>query len=179
LAPPFGPFDPAFLDALESVSDEGWSGYVWRAVIGESAPLRSNTRGARWSPAGVEALYSATSAEAAEAEIRHLIARQSIEVTKPVRLYRLRVHLTRVARVVNTQALRAVGISLEALLDERWDLPQKIAAAVDWMGIPGLLVPGARHPDPNLVILVNRLTPDDAFELDEAFTPKAVLMSGP
>ena len=48
---------------------------------------------------------------------------------------------------------------------------------MDWIGIPGLLVPGARHADPNLVILVNRLSPDDAFDVDETFTPQAIRMT--
>jgi RES domain-containing protein len=139
---------------------------VWRATIGTTDPLRSNTRGARWNPAGVEALYCSTSAKGAEAELRYLLGRQSIDVTRPIEVVRIKARLARVCRVVDVAALASVGVSLDALTETDWNLPQTIASAADWMGLPGLLVPSARLADPNLVILVNHLAPDDFFDID-------------
>ena len=51
----FSPFDPTFLDSLEARASKGWSGVVWRAVIGDTDPLRANIRGGRWNPPGIEA----------------------------------------------------------------------------------------------------------------------------
>ena len=93
-----------------------------------------------------------------------MLDRQSVGVSKPIRVLELKVRLDRIARIVDVHALTSAGVSLEAITDEHWNLPNKIAAAVDWMGVAGLLVPSARHADANLVILVNHLTPGEYIE---------------
>ena len=160
----FSPFDPTFLDSLEALASKGWSGVVWRAVSGDTDPLRANIRGGRWNPPGIEALYCSTSAEGAEAELRYHLDRQPVRPTRPIRVVELDVHLERVLDLTDPVLLGEAGIPLEQLAAEAWHLPHKIAEAVDWLRIAGLLVPSARHPARNLVILVNRLGSAESYD---------------
>jgi hypothetical protein len=107
-------------------------------------------------------LYGSTSSEGAAAELRFLLERQSIAITKPTRIVRLR---ARIARIIDLEAPEAVGVTIENLTGPSWTVPQHIAAAADWLGLAGLLVPSARHHDPNLVILVSRIGADDSIEV--------------
>lgn len=155
--------DPDLLDVLEELI-EPWSGYAWRQMIGDLDPTRPNVRGARWNPAGVEALYFALTSEGAEAELAKVIERQSRPVRRPLNTYRFDVALSRAADLTG-DALADVGVSTDALISERWDSPSRVGAAAAWLGITGLLVPSARHGAANLVVFVNNLRPDDVLEI--------------
>ena len=161
-----GPFDPGFLDALESACRGPWKGTAWRCVIGPTDPLRLNSRGGRWNPPDVEVLYCSLSETGAELELSAVIARQPIPITKQLTSYRLKAHLTLVCDVqTGSSELEAVGITRAALANDVWGLPQRIGEAADWLGVGGLVVPSARHEDGNLVIFANNLDRDDFYEI--------------
>lgn len=158
-------YSPELLDALEVLTGP-WEGYAWRRVIGDSDPTQPNVRGARWNPPGVEALYFSLTAEGAEAEMTKVIERQPRPVRRPLTSYRFYVSLAQVADITG-DALAEVGHSTDALTAERWNLPAHVGGAAAWLGIAGLLVPSARHPNSNLVVFVNNLQSDDELTLVE------------
>jgi len=163
-----GLFDPDLLDALEEACRGPWEGTVWRAVIGSTEPLRTNLRGGRWNPSGVEVLYCSLSEDGAKAELAAVIGRESIPITKAVKTFSLSVRLSRICYLLDdTPDLEAVGITRDSMISDVWNLPQMIGEAVEWMGVAGLVVPSARHEDGNLVILVNKLDLGDFFEEEQ------------
>lgn len=151
--------DPALLDALEDSIDP-WEGECWRYVIGTSDPLRPNSRGARWNPPGVEALYFSTSQEGAESELRSMLERQPVPTRRPLQGYKFEIRINR-AVDIRSAGLDEVGFGTAAMISEDWSTPRRIGAAADWLGVAGLIVPSARHATPNLVLFVNRLEPED------------------
>ena len=157
-------FAPELLDALEATV-QPFHGPVWRSVIGDSDPERPNTRGARWNPPGVEALYFALDGQGALTEMAAVIARQPVPIRHRLRLYRFRVALHRTADL-RGDALASVGYPLEALVGEDWGDPSRVGAAANWLGLSGLLVPSARHHGSNLVALVGNLGPKERLELN-------------
>lgn len=163
-----GLFDPDFLDALEEACRGPWEDTVWRAVIGSTEPLRTNLRGGRWNPSGVEALYCSLSEAGAKAELAAVIGREAVPITKPIATCKVSVRLSRVCYLLDeTAALISAGITRDSIISNVWHLPQMIGEAAEWLGVGGLIVPSARHEDGNLVILVNKLDAGDFFEVAE------------
>lgn len=61
--------DPELLDAIESLGSEALDAVtVWRHMFNDNPPELSNTRGARWNPAGLAAIYTSEEREVAIAE---------------------------------------------------------------------------------------------------------------
>lgn len=159
-------YSPDLLDALEELVEQ-WEGYAWRRVIEGLDPTQPNTRGARWNPDGVEALYFSLTAEGAEAEMAKVIERQPRPVRRPLKTFRFRLEMAQVADITD-DALADVGFPTDALTGERWKLPAHVGGAAAWLEMAGLLVPSARHADANLVVFVNNLQPSDVLEIAEA-----------
>ena len=92
-----GPFqpEPRLLDALAALDAHEWSGEVWRHTFADYPPEKTNLRGARWNPAGVEALYASLSRDTALAEAEHQIAIQPLRPTARRRIHRLDIHVWR------------------------------------------------------------------------------------
>lgn len=108
--------DPKLLDALEGlIVPSRWEGMVWRRTIGDRHPLTPNSRGARWNPPGVDALYCSLSAGGAEAELAAILAREPVATSKPLRTTPLLVSLARTADVRGAIGLDALGFGPEAL----------------------------------------------------------------
>lgn len=155
--------EPRLLDRLEHL-EASWAGVAWRTVVGDTDPLRPNSRGARWNPLETEALYCSLTPDGAVSELRNMLDRQPVPVRKPLVPYRIDV---RVKRAVDLRggALAEVGLEEATLIDEDWTIPQRIGAGAAWLGIAALVVPSARHEAGNLVLFVNELLPDDVVEL--------------
>lgn len=160
-------FDPDFLDALEGLTKTGWSGRVWRATIGDSLPLRPNIRGARWNSPGIEALYCSLTEGGARAEIDHLLRLQPREIRVGVRVKQLEVSLRRILDLSNADSFKLLGHNVQDVLAEDTSIPQNIGRAASWLGVPGLLVPSARHAGTNLVVFTNALAPEDRLDLSD------------
>jgi RES domain-containing protein len=160
------PFDPRFLDAIERLGIRGWEGPVWRATVGDTPVLRTNTYGGRWNKQGSEAFYCSLAPEVAIAELDYLLGRQPVPVRAVRRVSRLHVLLGRVLDLSSDAAIESLGFAGRDLaLEDSYSAPQHIAAAAEWLGIAGLLVPSARHQGTNLVVLVKNLTPQDVLDV--------------
>ena len=159
--------DPELLDAIEAlVGPDAWQGVVWRRTFADRNPLIPNSRGARWNPPGVDALYCSLSESGASAEHTSMISREPVTKTKPQRMARLRLSLGKVADIRNARVLRDLGFGPDELTGESWAPTQTVGAAAAWLGIAALLVPSARHVDGNIVVFVNNIAPDDQVDVD-------------
>lgn len=156
--------EPRLLDALESLGATSYQGVVWRHMFNEYPPELANTRGARWNPSGVAAVYASTLGETAIAEAQHAMDIQPLR-PRPRRrvLYELRVSLAQVVDLTGGHHA-TVGLSDQDLVSDDFTACQAVGGAVVWLGYDGLLVPSARADGSNIVILVDALAAETHFE---------------
>jgi RES domain-containing protein len=156
--------DPELLDALERLGSSPFQGRVWRHMFNDHPPELANTRGARWNPAGVSAIYTSLEREVAFAEAQHAIDSQPVR-PRPRRrvMYELELSLETVVDLTGGRHLE-IGLTDEELTSDDPSACQAVGAAVAWLGWDGLLVPSVRVDGSNAVILVDTLSPDAAFE---------------
>lgn len=154
--------DRRLLDALEAVAQAPWAGTVWRSVREGRDPLACWRSGGRWDDGSLDVLYTSESREAAIAERRfHLYRGQPIPPSRVrYELYELRVSLEAVMRFSDPAALAAVGMETArygrlSYLERQRETPrsQEIAEACAFIGADGLLVPSAREPASNTLIV--------------------------
>ena len=149
---PFQP-DPRLLEALAHLEVRPWSGEVWRHTFGNQPPDRTNTRGARWNPPGVEALYTSLERSTAEAEADHVLNVQPIAPRTTRTMHRLRLTLEAVLDLREANALALLGVRDEDLMSDDFALCQAIGGAAAFLDTDGMIVASARAPGANLVIL--------------------------
>ena len=157
-------FDPELLDAIEALPTRDVVGDVWRHMFGDNSPELSNTRGARWNPRGVEAIYVSLERGTAIAEGQHAIDVQPLRPKAKRTVYRLKVEVRGLIDLTAAGALETVGLSREDIKADDFTACQAVGGAIAWLGGPGMIVPSARSDGSNVVILVNGLDPDSVFE---------------
>src|SRR4051794_38765546 len=107
--------DPELLDAIESLGFEVLDGVtVWRHMFNDNPPELSNTRGARWNPAGLAAIYTSEQRETAIAEGQHAIDSQPLRPKARRYVYELRVSAAKVLRITPDD-LATLGLNLKDL----------------------------------------------------------------
>lgn len=134
-------------------------------MFNEYNPTRPNTRGARWNPPDVAAIYTSLDRETAIAEGDHAMAIQPIRPRVSRQLYKVRVTLDSVVDLSDRKALVPLGVSEEELTSSDHSSCQAIGGAAYWLGRDGLLVPSARAPGTNLVVFADRMNVDAAIEI--------------
>lgn len=126
--------------------------------------LRANTRGARWNPPGVEAVYGSLSPSTAAAEVDYLISRQPVPIRKARITHELAITLRRVVDFRDLSPLKRLDITAETVLGADLSVPQLIGEATAWLRCGGLLVPSARDDGANSVVFVGSMASTDAME---------------
>ncbi len=159
-------YDPELLDQLEALGTTTFDDVVWRHMFNEYDPARSNTRGARWNPPGVAAIYASLERETAIAEAEHAIASQPLRPRFSRQLYRVRVTLEAVADLTGAGILTDLGVDIQELTSPEHGPCRTIGGAAHWLGCDGMLVPSARSPHgTNLVVFTDRMNVDAALEV--------------
>ena len=103
-------YEPALLDLLETFPVVPYHGSAWRVTFDGQSPLRPNTRGARWNPKDVSALYTSLSVECVRAEFQHLIDSQDPRPSRAANEYTLEVQLDRVLDLAARERLHRLGL---------------------------------------------------------------------
>lgn len=163
-------YEPDLLDFIEDRTVPRWEGHVWRQVLqtrdgSELDPLRPNTRGARWNPLGVEALYTSLDEQCAIREMDHLLAQQPVLLSRPRHTAKLAVTLASVVDLSNFDLLSQVGISEEDYDSPEYSSCQRVGGAAAFLECDGLLVPSARCDGLNLVVFVNNQGPNEELRV--------------
>jgi RES domain-containing protein len=146
--------EKSLVDRLQQLEPEAWSGIVYRHMLGDRDPLLPNTRGARWNPLGIDALYSSLERMTALAEGDYLIAAQPVPLRVKRVLHRIRVTLRSVIRLTDAALLSEIGIDHLALANADPTACQMVGQAAAWLEFDGLIVPSARARGLNLVVFV-------------------------
>lgn len=161
-------YPPDMLDILQSAATSAWSGTVYRHMFGSNPPSRSNTEGARWNDAGLEAIYTSCERDTALAEAEYYIDMQPLRPRAKRTLYTVRVSLKNVLDLTDASLLLRLGITDTHLASADHSPCRTIAGAVNWLGHDGVLVPSARRRGgTNLVIYQQDLSTSDFDVTDE------------
>jgi len=156
--------DPELLDAIERLGFEVLDEVtVWRHMFNDNPPELSNTRGARWNPAGLAAIYTSEERETAIAEGQHVIDSQPLRPRARRYVYELRVSAAKVLRITQND-LATLGLDTEDLESPDFRACQRVGAHAAFLEYDAMVVPSARADGTNVVIFVNELAADAAFE---------------
>lgn len=156
--------DPDLLDAIERLGCEALDGVtLWRHMFNDNPPELSNTRGARWNPAGLAAIYTSEDRETAIAEGQHAIDMQPLRPRARRFVYELRVSAQKVLRI-DSDDFASLGVDPTDLLSTEFAACQRVGAHAAFLGYDALIVPSARADGSNVVIFVNELAADALFE---------------
>jgi RES domain-containing protein len=119
-------------------------------------PLLGSSPGGRWSvPGGFEVLYTSLSEAGALAEIGY---RLSLEPVWPSRLrhtvHRIAAVTERTLRLATLSALTPLGVDAERYRSFDYGPTRAVAAAAQFLGFDGMIVPSARAEALNLVVFL-------------------------
>ncbi len=156
--------DPALLDAIERLGSETLNNVtVWRHMFNDHPPELANSRGARWNPPGLAAIYTSAERATAIAEGQHAIDSQPLRPKARRYVYRLQVSAEKVLRIERDD-LASLGLSQTDLESPNFEACQRIGAHAAFLDYDAIIVPSARIAGANIVIFVNELAADAAFE---------------
>jgi RES domain-containing protein len=152
--------------ALARLKPIEWRDNLWRIAREGRDPLHPNTRGARWNPAGVAALYASVDRDTAVAEWRYRMSLEPQAPSRPFHLHRLSVELVGVLDIRDRAVLEALGVRYEDLRQSDPVSCRMVGQIADWMHQDGLLVPSVRSKGSNLVLLKNQVAPDSQMSAE-------------
>ena len=150
--------DRIILDALEALDPEPFEGTVWRVTRAGREPMRGAAAHGRWSPSGeFEVLYTSLMREGALAEIGYRLSLQPIWPSRiEHELHTISVQTERNLRFAEVASLTPFGVDAARCRTFDYSATQPIAAAANFLGFDGLIVPNARFACSNLVIFTER-----------------------
>lgn len=162
------PRPPALLDAIERETPISLSAQLWRVVTEGRDPLQPGRAGGRWDDGSFDVLYASSERDGALAEAWFHVARgQPIPPSKPKkRIHRLDVELQRVLDLSGDGRLAALGVDMQlygrlSYLQRGGEYPttQQIGEVAFFYEYEAIIVPNARWPASNVVILTEHATP--------------------
>lgn len=163
-------FSPHVLDVLQNVKGDSWNGSVYRHMFAGFPPSLQNTRGARWNPQDVAAIYTSLERETALAEANYRLDLEPLRPKAKRTIYTIRIALRSLVELSGTVLENQLRIDSAVLSGRDLALCQEVGGAVAWLGHDGLVVPSARRRPGgrNLVIFPRELDPDNEFEVLES-----------
>jgi RES domain-containing protein len=146
------------------VGRPGIPAYVRRLSARRRADAE-NTRGARWNPPGVAAIYTSLARDGALAEAEHQIAVQPVPPRARRTVYALELTLAGVLDLTDADLLQNLGVGPAELAADDMAACRRLGGAADWLRHDGLLLPSARSTNTNLVIFPANRDRDARFEI--------------
>jgi RES domain-containing protein len=137
-------------------------------MFGDYPPDAENTRGARWNPPGVAAIYTSLAREGALAEAEYQIAVQPIRPRARRIIYTLELTLASVLDLTDAEILQNLGVGAAELAGDDMTACRQLGGAAHWLKHDRLLLPSARSSNTNLVIFPTTRSPDIRFEILQA-----------
>ena len=149
---------------MAKLDDATYDGEVWKHTMPGQPPEAANTRGARWNPPGVSAIYVALSKGVALAEGQHLASLQPQPLRSGRRVHHGNVVLRRVLDLRDPAILAALSVTAAELETSDFTACQRVGGTAAWLGVEAVIVPSARAHGANLVIFEQQLPPDNEIE---------------
>ena len=158
-------YPPLLLDRLQAAAASPWQGRAFRHMFADYPPDAENTRGARWNPAEVAAVYTSLTRDGVIAEANHQIALQPLPPRVKRTVYEIDIALTSVVDLTGSEALVSLDLASDDIAGDDMTACQQIGGAAAWLGRDGVLVPSARSDAVNLVIFAANREPDTRFDV--------------
>ncbi len=159
-------YERELLEHLEELDPISWNGIVYRHMFAGYPPDRANTRGARWNPPDVRAIYASLERETALAEVEYQLSVQPFPPVSRRDLYRIKVTLSSVIDLRDMDSFGRLGIQTEVLAADDHTGCQSVGGAVAFLGYDGLLVPSVRIKNgSNLVIFPHNQVNEESLEI--------------
>lgn len=160
------PRPKALLDAIESQAPISFRGDLWRVVTDGFDPLRPSRAGGRWDDGSFDVLYTSTARDGALAESWfHATKGQPLvpsKITK--RLYQIEAELYRVLDLSEDGKLASLGVNMATYgrlsylqRTEEYLSLQQIGEVAFFHEYEAIIVPSARHPATNVVIMTEHV----------------------
>jgi RES domain-containing protein len=162
--------DPVLLKRLSRLEPHAWAGSVWRHTFADNPPDKTNVRGARWNPPDVEVLYTSLDRSTAIAEADHLIEIQPVPLRAKRTIYRLEIGLKALVDLSDRALLASLGVDDEALSGDDHSHCRAVGGAAAFLHFDGIIVPSARSPGHNIVILFGGADPVPEVRVVESET---------
>lgn len=159
--------DRAILDALEGFDPETLDQSVWRVARRGRDPLRGAIASGRWNAIGeLDVLYTSTTPGGALAEVGYRLSLEPVWPSKiEHQIHRLSVKADNALRIDNLTHLEKLGVDVIRYQSFDYAMTQAIASAAHFLQFDALIVPSARHPSSNLILLLDRVqTPPEIID---------------
>jgi RES domain-containing protein len=162
------PRPQALLDAIEAETPINLAARLWRVVTEGRDPLQPGRAGGRWDDGSFDVLYTSSQRDGALAEAWfHMTRGQPIPPSKPIkRIYEIEVVLDRVLDLSGEGRLAALGVNMQSYgrlsyLRREGEYPttQQIGEIAYFYEYEAIVVPNARWPTSNVVILTEHASP--------------------
>lgn len=147
--------DARLIEALEHLPAKAFAGTVWRHMFNDIPPDRVNTRGARWNPPGVAAIYASLERDTCIAEGQHAIDIQPLRPVAKRVVYECNLEAEDVVDLTADGILDRLGLQDADIAADDFTACQALGEAAAWLGLGGIIVPSARAHGGNIVILVD------------------------
>ena len=168
--------DPVLTDQLSALPTVRFDGEVFRVTGMSADPIAPSINGGRWAPRpngdpGVSVLYTSLERDGALAEVVSYLVDLTPRPSKPVRAHRLAVTTSRSLRLLQAD-LEGLGVDPKRYGERDYSVTQKIGAAMNFLGLDGLIAPSARWECENLMIfaenhgVLEKLEAVDADDVD-------------
>jgi RES domain-containing protein len=172
---PRPPRPQALLDAIGAETPKLLAGVVWRVVTDGFGPLRPGRAGGRWDDGTFDVLYTSSQRDGALAESWFHLSRGQPVIPSKVRkrIHRIQVDLKKVLDLSEAGKLDSLGINMAEYgrlsyiqRVQEYPAPQQIAEIAFFYEYEAVIVPSARWPTSNVVILTENIRPDQVQALD-------------
>lgn len=134
-------------------------------MFGNYLPDRENTRGSRWNPPEIAAIYTSFSEAGALAEAEHQLAVQPLRPRIKRTLYEIELTLASVVDLSAPGVLAALPFDEAEISNDDHSRCRELGGAAAWLEYDGIIVPSARSEVPNLVIFPANRAPTAVFEV--------------
>lgn len=156
------------LDRLQAITASPWQGLAYRHMFASYPPNAENTRGARWNPPGIAAIYLSLVREGALAEAEHVITMQPVRPTATRTIFTVSITLRSVLDLTNPVLLAELGVGSAERVDPTMHACRVVGGAVASLAHDAVLVPSARSEATNLVIFAANRRADCVFDVVRA-----------
>lgn len=149
--------DKELLRRLAAFPMRPYTGEVFRVTSPSRDPLEASANGGRWglsqnSTPGTPVLYTSLERDGALAEVAsYLIELTPLPRSNPVKVSTIALTASNVVHL-RTSDLQALGIDTSRYGTRDYYLTQQIGAALDHLGVDGLIAPSARYDCDNLMV---------------------------
>lgn len=161
--------DPALLDFLSSLPRESFDGSVYRVTSKSADPTAFSYSGGRWAPPELNEgscaiLYTSMEESGAIAEVASYISLLTPVPTKQLQAYKLSVGASKTLRL-GVGHLPDIGMSPSEFPQRNYAQSQLVGAALNFLGLDGLIAPSARWDCDNLMIFQSNHSLESKLEV--------------